>query len=1652
MRRTTGALLLITLILLAASFLIPTTQAERTSKPGAAPNEKIVPSSGSENLPSSAEIRTGLLTRPTNTFAQGKDKIQASAAGQPSVLNPQSALSAAIITTLGGRNSQFSEVSLLADWDGREDFAADRAHKVDDFSFAELDIDQALTRSAISEHTFANGFNENVYYYGDTVGNFWIGTDTNPAITITGSGGVDSLRQVNIPALVRTGASGGFTLLNPTAADCADDQVIVTGIAVNPVADLGDFNSCGIIGEVVYVSVLDTGGCSANAANQPIRTRILAFAFTDGAGVNAATPVGARQILRSQFGNSSIAVDDDGSLYFHLYDITQFTNSAIFKATEISRTVTPACLTNPRVNRVIPLIPSPPSLNSWQGTAANPIVIANGVRNTNYSGPSRSFGNIVNIATGPHNVLYAAMARSLVTTDDPAAQATEGAFVNAPQLGATPSMIIAFSDARGAFDVCSGGSFMVGGVIPVADGISDPISGTTLQAGLNNFRIFALGNGPAIGSTAMTALDVISTTLKVDMQIDYAIQSGITVDEDGTVFVISGAVPAGVGRNPSPAVGEILAFPDAHPADRRADFIDFRGDALPNPPASGGNVGDGDSDRFDHIYSLAPVDGLSGTPTGLSGLSRGFLLYTNRTRNRNTGTLANLPNGSAQGDDSTTLGELAFEDFDEGHQVAGGDDQNTPFRGDDNDGQGNSVLAGPLRGGFEFAFGGPVGTASCVWNSFFLNSNGNITFGAGDIDNTPTIEEFRAGLPRIAPNWSDINPAARGASLNSFPVQALGFTGVNSFKVRWINAPEFGSESCTTGASNTFSITLSDDGVGTDENASQPLNPANPIGNNAVPFDLQEGPNDLRFLREPTTSILVGQNPRISGTGNFLNSYSRMDLLGTPGRPVIAGYSIGNLNTANPPGLCESDLGEAARAAETGTFGLIPNQPQISSIQEGLIGEGTEPTIYELFDSGSDVIIGGGGEITFAVPDFDLRFEGNNATFSTPPLQADLNKTDVAFYGVSCAPPPIPPTFLVAPELFATTPTTTGLLNAIGPVTLNIVGFGFYPNETTIVCSGDPAQRPGKTVTTAGTFSVDNNGDGIADATVTLTNVTVVNRNLVRATLATIPGAPGTAFPFTASGGLAKTSLTTTFTAGDNNVFGPFSRLAETSLAPGTRAPVVESINATTGDCSASQDLLLTGSSFQFVTSSGTQTVNRVFAAELGNPANEIEATSFTVLTNNLISARFDFGGGNAGKTFLIFAAGPGGTSRNLTVLPAGAPPGSPLGNELGVQVTFSCQGAPVVVPDTFQFSTSSVNGTEGCAAAIVTVSRLNPSAGTVSVDFATSDGTAVQKSDYEIALGTLTFGPGEISKDIPLLINEDSLVEGNESFNLTLSNPSSGAIGGGLSTITIIDDDLVPGPNPIDDAANFVCQQYHDFLNREPDPAGAAFWTNEILSCGADPVCIDIKRQNVSAAFFLSVEFQETGSGVIRIQRAAFGHKSGDALLRVPYNQFMHDAQQVGKGVIVGQPGNDALLESNKQAYATQIVTSSAFITRFPLAQTAAQYVAALFASADVVPTAAETTAAITAFGAGGTAGRVAALRSVADSVSVRQAEFNTSFVLMQYYGYLRRNPTDLPDLDDSGYQFWLNKLNSFGGNFQAAELVKSFLVSTEYRHRFGP
>ncbi|MEP6820252.1 MAG: DUF4214 domain-containing protein [bacterium] len=262
--------------------------------------------------------------------------------------------------------------------------------------------------------------------------------------------------------------------------------------------------------------------------------------------------------------------------------------------------------------------------------------------------------------------------------------------------------------------------------------------------------------------------------------------------------------------------------------------------------------------------------------------------------------------------------------------------------------------------------------------------------------------------------------------------------------------------------------------------------------------------------------------------------------------------------------------------------------------------------------------------------------------------------------------------------------------------------------------------------------------------------------------------------------------------------------------------------------------------------------------------------------------------------------------------------------------------------------------------------------------------------------------------------------------------------------------------PNRIDDAQFFVAQHYRDFLNREPDASGLAFWTNEITSCGTNAQCIQVKRVNVSAAFFLSIEFQETGYLVYKFYKAAYGNLPG-APVPLRFNEFLPDTQQIGQGVVVGAANWQTKLENNKKSYAAAFGARSSFATSEPTSLTPAQFVDALYANAGVAsPPSAERTAAINEFGGASntvdSAARGRALRRVAENSTLGQQEFNRAFVLMQYYGYLRRNPYDPPEptLDYQGYNFWLNKLNQFNGNYADAEMVKAFLVSGEYRQRF--
>jgi hypothetical protein len=409
---------------------------------------------------------------------------------------------------------------------------------------------------------------------------------------------------------------------------------------------------------------------------------------------------------------------------------------------------------------------------------------------------------------------------------------------------------------------------------------------------------------------------------------------------------------------------------------------------------------------------------------------------------------------------------------------------------------------------------------------------------------------------------------------------------------------------------------------------------------------------------------------------------------------------------------------------------------------------------------------------------------------------------------------------------------------------------------------------------------------------------------------------------------------------------------------------------------------------------------------------------------------------------------------------------------------TVSCalpQGTPTPTPtptatptptpsptSTFQFSSAVYPVNEDVTQTVVTVTRVGTNSTKATVDYTSVDGTAKQKGDYTFATGRLVFQPGDTQKTFSVLINEDAYTEGPEAATLILSNPSGGTTLGAPNnaSVQIADDATEASTNPIDDPRIFAGTHYHDFLGRQADQSGEDFWTNETASCGGNAGCLDSKRVHVSAAFFFSIEFQRTGYLIIKTHKAAFGSDKSTPR----YTVFLRDQHSINEGVIVGQAGWEARLEQNTQAFFQEFVQRVEFLARFPNGTPAATYVDTLFANATVTPTTAERNAAIAAYGSGDTAGRAASLRSVAESNSVFQKQYNPAFVLMEYYGYLRRNPDDSPDNNFSGYDFWLNKLDQFSQpnedvrdeavafrRVDRAEMVRAFLLSAEYRQRFA-
>lgn len=288
----------------------------------------------------------------------------------------------------------------------------------------------------------------------------------------------------------------------------------------------------------------------------------------------------------------------------------------------------------------------------------------------------------------------------------------------------------------------------------------------------------------------------------------------------------------------------------------------------------------------------------------------------------------------------------------------------------------------------------------------------------------------------------------------------------------------------------------------------------------------------------------------------------------------------------------------------------------------------------------------------------------------------------------------------------------------------------------------------------------------------------------------------------------------------------------------------------------------------------------------------------------------------------------------------------------------------------------------------------------------------------------------------------------------------------------------LRPGTNKpitIDDADFYTAQHYIDFLRRFPDAPGWAHWTNEITTCSSsanrrpgetEAQCIDRKRTNTSAAFFVSPENQNMGGFVIRVYWGTLGKLENAQCPGVPqnlpascrprYSEYITDVAEVNKGIVVNNALSPDVINANKRAFVAKFITRPDFVAAYG-SLNATQFVDKLAQTTGVPLSSSDRTALINE--ASTPANRANVVFKMVDGTRTIEGgtlvfetsygqqfynkEFDPLFVFMEYIGYLRRNP------DQGGFNHWLGKLRHFG-NWVDAEMVRSFIVSPEYRNRF--
>jgi GrpB-like predicted nucleotidyltransferase (UPF0157 family) len=339
-----------------------------------------------------------------------------------------------------------------------------------------------------------------------------------------------------------------------------------------------------------------------------------------------------------------------------------------------------------------------------------------------------------------------------------------------------------------------------------------------------------------------------------------------------------------------------------------------------------------------------------------------------------------------------------------------------------------------------------------------------------------------------------------------------------------------------------------------------------------------------------------------------------------------------------------------------------------------------------------------------------------------------------------------------SPPMFQFSSTTYGIGEAAGTVTITVTKTGSTAVDATVhfTTSDGTASAPGDYTSTAGdlTFAP---ADTSISFTVPINNDTTFEGN---------------------ENFEVRLSAPTNATLGANNS-------ATVTIVDNDPAPTVQ----------------FSAANYNVNESAGTATVT---VTKIGSTA--LTTTVHYATSDGSAAAPGDYTAISGDLTFA-----PGETSKDFTVpivndsvfeatesfsVALSLPGNSTLGTQSTATVTITDNDpAPTV-----QFSPVSYAIGEGNGPVILTVTKTGSTAVNATVHFATSDGTAVAPGDYTSTSGDLTFAPSETSKQISVPIINDTLIENDETFNVTLSAPSSATLGTpSTATVTIIDNDALP-------------------------------------------------------------------------------------------------------------------------------------------------------------------------------------------------------------------------------------------------------------------